>query len=170
MFLASYIGTRDTTILPRFIDKVDTTESRTWRVMQAHLSLMRGDTAHAQTRIDDHVRNADELEFSGEHGTVRAFAWADLLTQLGLFREAIDIYARIDSVDSRTEVPTLHVRSFAERGALYQALGETAEAIEMYEKFIAAWGGGDEPVQPMVQRARDAIAVLRGETQSPERR
>ena len=138
--------------------------------MDAHMALARGDTTRAQMRIDRHVVNADDLEFAGEFGTVRSFAWADLLTQLGSFRDAIDVYAHIDSVDSRTQVPSLHVRSYAERGALYQALGETAEAIEMYERFIAAWEGGDEPVQPLVDRARATIAALRGETRSPENR
>ncbi len=168
--LTSYIGTRDTTILTRFLGVVDTTRSRTWRLMDAHLALARGDTAHARMRVDRHVRNADDLEFRNEPGTVRSFGWADLLAQLGAFQEAVEVMSRIDSVESRARVPSLHVRSFAERGALYQELGERDLAIEMYEKFIAAWEGGDEAVQPLVERARNAVAALRGEVRTPERR
>jgi hypothetical protein len=53
------------------------------------------------------------------------------------------------------------VRSFAERGALYQQLGERDKAIEYYERFIAAWEKADPKLQPLVERARQAVQAIR---------
>ncbi len=44
---------------------------------------------------------------------------------------------------------------------------ERRKAIEMYQKFIDALEDGDETVQPMVERARRALAALRGEAYPP---
>jgi hypothetical protein len=57
----------------------------------------------------------------------------------------------------------LLVRSYAARAASYQRLGERERALEWYEKFVAAWDGADATLQPTVQRAREAMATLRGE-------
>jgi hypothetical protein len=62
------------------------------------------------------------------------------------------------------------VRAWAELGALYQQLGEGDRAIEMYERFIAAWENGDAEVQPLVDRARAEVATLRGQGYEPRRR
>ena len=98
---------------------------------------------------------------------MRSFAWADLLVHLGEPAEAIEIYSRLDSTSARLAIPMLQVRSWAERGALYQQLGERDKAIEMYQLFIAAWSDGDDIVQPQVQRARDAVAALEGRVDVP---
>ena len=86
---------------------------------------------------------------------------------LGEPREAIDIYGRLDSTSARLANPFLQVRSWAERGALYQQLGDRDKAIEMYEQFIAAWAGGDDVIQPQVERARSAVAALQGQVDLP---
>ena len=52
---------------------------------------------------------------------------------------------------------------------LYQQLGDTTNAIALYEKFIAAWEDGDAFVQPLVNRARAVVAALRNEAAPPER-
>jgi len=52
------------------------------------------------------------------------------------------------------------VRSFAERGALYQRLGDPEKAAEFYRKFIDAWKDADPGLQPMVDRARAALEAL----------
>ena len=170
VILASYLGARDTTLLSRFLARVDTTGSRTWRTMLAHLALERGDTSTASERLDAHYSGHDELEFSGEPGKVRVFAYGDLLARLSRYREAITAFEILDDSVRSGQHPGLHVRSWAERGALYQQLGQPDKAIEMYEKFIAAWRDGDETVQPMVDCARAAVASLRGETATTERR
>ncbi len=165
--LQAYLSTRDTTILSRFLDNIDTTGFRTWRTMDAHLALARGDTAYALAQIDQHVRQADDLEFSGDPGGVRSFAWADLLVRVGDPATAIDVYGRLDSTRVRVGSPSLQVRSWAERGALYQQLGDRDKAIEMYQLFIDAWSDGDEVVQPQVERARSAVAALQGQVDLP---
>ncbi|MCZ6755327.1 MAG: hypothetical protein O7E49_08445, partial [Gemmatimonadetes bacterium] len=165
--LQAYLTTRDTTILSRFLDNIDTTGFRTWRTMEAHLALARGDTAHALARVDSHVRQGDDLEFTGEPGGVRSFAWGDLLVRLGEPAEAIGIYGRLDSTRTRIANPSLQVRSWAERGALYQQLGDRDKAIEMYQLFIDAWSSGDDIVQPQVERARSAVAALQGQVDLP---
>ncbi len=165
--LQAYLTTRDTTILSRFLAHIDTTGFRTWRTMDAHLALARGDTAHALARVDSHVRQGDDLEFTGEPGGGRSFAWGDLLVRLGEPAEAIDVYGRLDSTRARIANPFLQVRSWAERGALYQQLGDRDEAIEMYRLFIDAWSGGDDIVQPQVERARSAVAALQGQVDLP---
>ena len=165
--LQAYVTTRDTTMLVRFLAQIDTSASRTWRVMDAFLALARGDTAHAVMRIDRHVRQADDREFTGEPGSVRSFAWADLLVHLGEHEEAIEVFGWLDSTSTRLARPMLQVRSWPERGALYQQLGEPDKAIEMYQLFIEAWSGGDDGVQPQVERARSAVAALQGQVDLP---
>jgi serine/threonine-protein kinase len=166
--LASYMVTGDTTVLTRFISQVDTASSRTWRTALAQLTLERGDTAAARGMLDSQFHNRDSTELSGAAGAVRLFAWAGLMARLGDFEPAVDAYARFDSTPP-AQWPGLHVRSWAERATLYQELGELELAIEMYQRFIVAWANGDETVQPLVDRARAAVAALQGELAEEER-
>jgi len=53
MILAAYLASPDTALLGRFLAQIDTTSSRTWRVMEGHLALERGDSAAARHRVDD---------------------------------------------------------------------------------------------------------------------
>jgi hypothetical protein len=121
-------------------------------------------------RVDRHYRQPADAEFSGDQGVIRAFAWGDLLARLGEPRLALEAYGRLDSADQRVQHPGFVVRSWAERGSLYQRLGETARAIENYERFIEAWEDSDPELQPLVDRARGAVAALRGELREPGRR
>jgi serine/threonine-protein kinase len=162
-YLAAYLAGRDTTFLTALLSLVDTTASATWRVTDAQLALARGDTARARMRVDRHYRQAASAEFTGEQGIIRAFAWGDLLARLGEPRLAIESFARLDSSAQRIQHAGYLVRSWAERGALYQAVGDRARASEYYEKFITAWERADTTLQPMVDRARDAVASLRGD-------
>ena len=136
--------------------------------MEAHLELARGDTATAQEKMEALFVNGDSLETPGRHGIVRLMAWAEIMATLGDVEGAIEQYARLDdeyAADVRS--PALHVRSFAERAALYQRLGRSDEAIAMYEKFIDAWQQADPDIQPLVDRARTAITEMR---EDPTRR
>lgn len=138
--------------------------------MLAHLAFARGDTTTARARITAHFERRDELELRNQPGSVRLVAWADLMARLGQperATQALEIF-ETDEVGDNPWGP-MHVRSWAERGALYQALGDTDRALEMYERFIEAWQDGGTIVQPQVQRAREALAALHGETRSPRR-
>jgi len=169
LILSAYLVARDTSILGWFIGAVDTSATRAWRTMDAHLALTRGDTARALRLVEQQLEPPDALEFRGAPGAVRAFAWADLLTQLGRPREAITVYGYLDSLSQRIAHPALQVRSFAERGLLYQRLGDTARALAMYDRFIDAWATADPALQPAVARARTIVAGLRGEAPAVER-
>jgi hypothetical protein len=160
--IGQYLATRDTMLLREFRAAVDTTGSSTWRLAEAHLSLARGDTAQTRNWVDRHFRRPSSAEFTGESGFIRAFAWGDLLSRLGESRLAIDAYTRLDSSDARIQHGGFLVRSWAERGALHQRLGEKEKAVEFYERFIAAWEGADASLQPLVERAREAVRSLNG--------
>ena len=114
-------------------------------------------------RVERHYRTAGDAEFSGFEGAIRSFAWGDLLARLREPRLAIDAYARLDSLEERIHQPGFVVRSWAERGALYQQLGDVPQAIRYYERFIEAWQHADPELQPVVERARKAIAALKGD-------
>jgi serine/threonine-protein kinase len=159
-----YLEARDTSVLSRFVAEIDTTGSRTWRAMLAHLLLERGDTAAARTRLDQHFTNRDEVEISGEPGCARLSAWANLLTRLGEAQAGARAFALFDTDAAVDDCPSHHVESWAERGALYQQLGDRAQAIENYERFLTAWQHADDRLQARVDRARSAVAALKGET------
>ena len=161
--LAIFLATRDTLLLWPLLRHVDTLTWRTWHVADAHLALARGDTARARMRVERHYRTAGDAEFSGFEGAIRSFAWGDLLARLREPRLAIDAYARLDSLEERIHQPGFVVRSWAERGALYQQLGDVPQAIRYYERFIEAWQHADSELQPVVERARKAIAALKGD-------
>jgi len=162
--LAGYFSERDTTLLTRYIGLIDTTGSRTWKAMAAHVELARGDTVSALARYDRNFVRRDDLELRDEYGCARLFAWADLQARVGNAKASVDAYALFDTEASGIKCPALHVRSWAERGALHQQLGDSAKAIENYDRFIRAWANADATLQPQVDRARKSVAALRGET------
>jgi tetratricopeptide (TPR) repeat protein len=144
---------------------LDVTGPDDWPSGRTQLAFARGDTAGARTLLAEHYPQAT-IESAADF--IEMYAWADLLARLGDTEPALEAYQRLDSVrfgfslDSQGD-PLLLIQSWAERGALYQQLGQTDEAIEMYEKLIDAWRDGDQHVQPSVERARRAVRVLRGE-------
>jgi tetratricopeptide (TPR) repeat protein/TolB-like protein len=159
--LGAFLITRDTSFLTQFLPRADTIESSTWRVADAQLALERRDTARARMRVERHYRTPGVNEFSGEQGIIRAFAWGDLLGRLGEPRLAIEAFARLDSSDSRAMHPGYLVRSYAERGAMYQQLREDDRAVEYYERFIAAWKDSDAALRPQVNQALRRVQELR---------
>ena len=159
-FLSGFLATRDSAILKTILANVDTTASTTYRVTDAQLALMRGDTARVRMRVNRHYRQQEPQEFRGDNGAIRTYAWADLLARLGETSMAIEAYARLDSADRGMAHPGLQVRSWAERGALYQQVGNAEKSAEFYRKFIDAWQYADSSLQPMVDRARVALEAL----------
>jgi tetratricopeptide (TPR) repeat protein len=158
--LATYLTARDTTLLTRYIAGVDTTGTRSWETMAAHVALARGDVDEARERLAKRYPDYDSVEFSGRTGTVRLFSWSDLLAGLGDREEAAAAFALFDGDIGADWAPTFRVRSWLERGLIYEELGDDETARAMYERFIRAWGDGDEIVQPQVERARARLAGL----------
>jgi len=168
-WLGGYLATRDTTIVSEVLARTDTASWTTWRVLDAQLALARGDSAAARAGLEAALRGPSALEFSGFHGVVRTFAWADLMAALGDREGALRLYASLDSLDGIDERPAYLVRSWAERGALHQALGDTAQAIELYGRFLTAWRDADQAFEPLLARAREAVAALQGEVRNQDR-
>ncbi len=158
--LATYLATGDGTLLSRFVAFADTARSRTWRTIEAFLALERGDTTAARTALQTHFVDRDDVEISGDPGAVRLFAWAVLQERLGDLEEALASFALFDTEASFDLNTVLHVRSWYERGRLLQALDRPAQAAEQYERFVSAWAGGDEVVQPLVAQAAATLAKL----------
>jgi serine/threonine-protein kinase len=159
-YLSTFLATRDSTILKTILATVDTTNSTTWHSADAQLALLRGDTARARMRVERHYRRPEQVELRGDNGAIRTYAWADVLSRLGETAAAIHAFALLDSADRSVPHPGLQVRSWAERGALYQRLGDAAKAEEFYRKFIDAWQYADTSLQPAVERARAALEAL----------
>ena len=167
--LGATLASGDTTSLSRFMRWTDTTASATWRVAATQLALARGDTALARRRARQFLEPSDTAEWEGEAGVVRAYAWGDVLARLGEHRRAIEAYEAIDRAGDipRLNHPGYEVRSWLERGALYQEVGQPDSARAMYQRFVDAWGDADPEFQPLVDRARDAIRALEGQTRRP---
>jgi len=161
--LATYLVIRDTARLAAWLSMTDTTGSATWRVADGLLSLARGDTARARARVDLDYRRPGEGEFSGEQGVLRSFAWGRLLSHLGEPRLALEAYARMDSAEARIQHPGWLLRSLLERAALLGELGDRGRAIELYQRWLAAWEDADAALQPEVDRVRRRMAALRGD-------
>jgi tetratricopeptide (TPR) repeat protein len=166
-YLTAYLGSRDSTVL---LQLLDVTGPEDWPSGRANMALARGDTAGARTLLAEHFPKAT-IESAADF--IEMYAWAGLLARLGDTDRALAAYQQLDGarfsfgLDGH-EDPLLLIQSWAERGALYQQLGQRDEAIEMYEKLIDAWQDGDEHVQPSVERARRAVQVLRGEVEVGE--
>src|SRR5207244_11671527 len=151
--LAMFLSTRDTLLLWPLLQHVDTSAWVTWHVADAHLALARGDTAHARMRVERHYRAAGDAEFTGFEGGIRSFAWGDLLARLREPRLAIEAYAHLDRLDDHINNAGFVVRSWVERAAVYQQVGDAPQAIRYYERFIEAWQYADPELQPFVERA-----------------
>jgi len=162
----TYLFARDTTT---FVEWIALLPDSACPVMRGHLALARGDTAAART-LESRVASElpqDPNAWNAENAGV-AYAWADLLASMGRPREALDVYARLDSVNFSWQA-TLLVRSWAERAAIHQTLGDMEDAIRLYQQVLDVLENADEPNQPFVQRVTAALAAARGETGNVER-
>lgn len=159
--IGAYLASGDSTLLSRYTAISDSALSRTWRTMEAFLSLARGDTAAARARLETHFENRDAIEVAGEPGAMRLFAWATLLERLGEPARAAAALELFDTEATPQLGHVLRVRSWYERGRLYRSLDRPEPAARNYERFIDAWEDGDPVVQPLVDRARAALEDIR---------
>jgi tetratricopeptide (TPR) repeat protein len=165
--LFAYLAERDTSLLARVLPSASE-----GGIVRAELALDRGDTATARryavaaTGADLARGTLDSAKIPDGAGRLPwGLGWGDVFARLGHLEVAVAVYAWADSAPHPVPVAGSLVRSWAERGALLQQLGRTQEAIALYQRFIAAWDRADAGLQPLVERARQAVAALRGEVQ-----
>jgi len=92
---------------------------------------------------------------AGRSGYVRAMA----LQQLGSLEEALRWY---EYGTQGIDVALLAATHF-HRGEIYEAMGDTAQAIWHYETFIELWKDADPELQVKVREVLQHVAELRGE-------
>jgi len=168
--LLAFLSTRDTA----FVQVVRRWTRVPWTDLDALIALERGDSVSAE-RIartfptPDSLRNP-VVRFGS--GGLRAMARAELLTRLGLTRQAAETYEAIEahrfaSVGIGEPGFTVLVRSALTRARLWRQLGERDKAIAAYEAFLARWRGADGVAARQVTEARGELAALRDAPRSP---
>jgi tetratricopeptide (TPR) repeat protein/TolB-like protein len=168
--LLAYVLERDSSLLHRVLPFVGDTG-----IVRAELALDRGDTAAARRRALAAIRGTPTGMVDARRvpaGAARlpwSVGWGDVLARVGLLEDAAVVYGYADSAPTPVALPGLLVRSWAERAALMQQLGQTGEAARLYERFIDAWQHADPSLQPMVERARRAVEALGGRIEQPRR-
>jgi serine/threonine-protein kinase len=162
-----YLGTRDSTYAKIALKVVaDQGDTVGYPELVALLALQRGDKATAE-RIARAFPMPDSLRKSviGTTG-MRIVTRALVLSELGNTRRAVETLEAIDPVrfqrnDALDITWAVYVRQFMLRGQLYEKLDERAKALASYERFLALWQEAEEPLQPQLREAREAVARLR---------
>ena len=162
-----YLGTRDSTYAKIALKTVaDQGDTVGYPELVALLSLQRGDKATAE-RLARSFPLPDSLRKSviGTTG-MRMVSRALVLSELGNTRRAVETLEAIDPVrfqrsDALDITWAVYVRQFMLRGQLYEKLDERAKALASYERFLTLWQEAEEPLQPQLREAREAVARLR---------
>jgi serine/threonine-protein kinase len=123
---------------------------------RAYLSLARGDTVDALTRLEA-LREWPSIP----RGYVPRLTHAQLLAAIGRDREAAEILDEIPSV-GYTPGP-IEVIWILERARVNDRLGNVEKAVESYSYVMDVWRNADPLLQPQVEEARAALARLTGE-------
>jgi len=168
-------------------EQVNIRKGLRWPVLLGAATL--GDTAQvgrwrelAQERRDPGIdawaamvagdrRRAERLYLAARSDTseapVHVAALARTAEALGRAGEAIDYYTRMDTLRYTASVNAaldadwlLLVRSYAQRAAVYESLGQRAPAIEYYRKFLGLWDDPDPELRPERDLAQRALAEL----------
>jgi tetratricopeptide (TPR) repeat protein len=163
-FVHTAAATNDAALMNELLASL---EPQAWGSLRALASLERGDSAGAWRAAQDFLRERRPPATGRE--VVELYTWGTVLARLGRLEDAARTYEGIDSARVWDASGGQRVRAWAERGALYQALGDANRAIDMYERVVDALKNADGTMQPFADRARQALAVLRGEA-TPERR
>jgi tetratricopeptide (TPR) repeat protein/predicted Ser/Thr protein kinase len=164
MYMA-YLATRDT-LYSNAIRKLPGGNQAVHTDLNALEALSRGDTAAART-IAEGFTHPDSLGtarfgFAG----LRAYGRAEVLAAVGNTEWAIGYLEALDparfNAQSLAEPGfAVYSRSFLTRGALYERVGRTADAIKAYEEFLTRTTLGDAAIEPQRRLARSALQRLR---------
>jgi tetratricopeptide (TPR) repeat protein len=82
-----------------------------------------------------------------------------LYQEQGRLRDAERVYRSYVALDETLSIDPLSQRQL---GKIYEQLGEYDKARESYEYFVHYWQDADPELQPMVEKARQAIVRLEG--------
>jgi tetratricopeptide (TPR) repeat protein len=130
------------------------------RTVRADVALRRGHAADALKLLEPvHGEVPPELlgvPFFSEEGS--RYLRAEALYQLGRDAEALRWFSHAFE-GTPNEVAYLapgHLR----RAELYERLGDRAQAVEHYSRFVQLWKGCDPELRPSVERARARLASL----------
>ena len=85
------------------------------------------------------------------------FLRGEMLFRLGRYQEALGWYWF--AVLSRPEV-VFQAPSFLRRGEIYERMGNPAQAVREYRRFVARWRDADERYRPLVHDVEARIARL----------
>jgi tetratricopeptide (TPR) repeat protein len=136
-------------------------DSLSWRRLDAVAQALEGYAAWKRGSPAEALRLLDAARPSlGGYSSPRALphGWwtGQILLELGRPAEAARYFR------AQWDDPLAHY----ELAKIYDQLGEDAKARTEYETFIAGWSGADPELQPLVERARDAVARLVDERRS----
>ena len=147
----------------------DTAQVRTWRELanesrdpgiNAWAAMVAGDQDLAERRFVAAKSDTSEAP-------VHVAAMARTAEALGRSEEAIEYYTVMDTLRYTAAVQAgpdadwlLLVRSYAQRAAVYESLGQQARAMEYYRKFLDLWDDPDPELRPERDLARRALGEL----------
>ncbi len=123
--------------------------------IRGRLALMRGDTTTAITELEQ----VEENRPPNDEDNIRVwFHLGTALLEAGRLAEAQTRFERIvASHGDRLFSPLEYVRSYYLLGQIHEQQGDTAEARDSYQQFLAYWGDGDLD-RERVDHARQFLA------------
>ena len=168
--LASSVG--DYAAATSFADEVESLDPNRWypsmphdlaQGVRADVLLRQGRPQEAIAALDAARRHLNYNEVfhapiigAGRAGYLRALA----LQQLGMHEEALRWYEYGTQGIDVAVLAATHLH----RGEIYEAMGDTAQAIWHYEAFAELWKDADPELQVKVREVLQHVAELRGET------
>jgi tetratricopeptide (TPR) repeat protein len=132
--------------------------------IRAQVALERGDLAEALAQLE---RLSLQPAYGGTFaspiwGQVHTrFLLAEVLDGAGRSREALRWFGSIGQMS--TFATSYRAPSEYRSAEIYERLGETEAAAQLYARFIATWSDCDPEFRPMVNEAERRLAQLTGE-------
>jgi tetratricopeptide (TPR) repeat protein len=131
--------------------------------LDALTALAAGDTARARALAATFPSADSARAAKASVNTVRWMARAQVLEQLGDATRAIAMLdavepERMTSMGYADPAPSLYPRSFLWRGALYERLGQRAQAAQAYRRYLAMTTKADSTTEPLRRAATAGLA------------
>ncbi|MCK5439765.1 MAG: tetratricopeptide repeat protein [Gemmatimonadetes bacterium] len=146
------------------IEELERREDRAWAAADSAAAFEAGGRARALTGYGlwRQGRSAAALPLLEDPLALNLWLvrwWlGQLYVELNRFRDAEWVYR------SYSYLNALSIEPLAQNqlGKIYEALGEYDKARESYEYFVEYWRDADPELQPIVEEARRALALLEG--------